>query len=101
MHNFNYFYFQKISTHFQKIKNKRSIFAYLSKTKTMDTLAISSKLNHLSADLQAEVNGFIDYLLYKQEKSIKKNKPQFGCAKGKITLMPDFDDSLPDFDDYK
>lgn len=37
------------------------------------------------------------------KKSIKKKKkviPQFGSAKGKIKMSPDFDASLDDFKEY-
>ena len=32
--------------------------------------------------------------------TIPNQKPQFGSAKGMITIPPEFDDPLPEFDEY-
>lgn len=59
----------------------------------MEYLQLYTKLNTLPAELKAEVNDFIDFLLSKKKKS-KKKKPVFGAAKGKIKISDDFDEPL-------
>ncbi|NVO11920.1 MAG: DUF2281 domain-containing protein [Bacteroidales bacterium] len=44
-------------------------------------------------------NRFIDCLLSKRKSEAKK-QPKFGCAKGQIYLLPDFDEPLEDFRDF-
>jgi hypothetical protein len=50
--------------------------------------------------MKSEVNDFIDFLMTKKKKEIKKKKPKFGCAKGQIYTSPDFDEPLDDFKEY-
>lgn len=66
----------------------------------MNSLSIYTKLEALPKDLKQEVSDFIDFLM--QKKVAKKNKiiPQFGSAKGKIKMAPDFDAPLDDFKEY-
>lgn len=66
----------------------------------MEHIQLYTKFNYLPADLKTEVNDFIDFLLSKRKKQIKKKQPVFGCAKGKIFISPDFDEPLDDFKDY-
>jgi len=66
----------------------------------MEEIQLISKLNYLPADLKSEVNDFIDFLLSKRKKEMKKKIPKFGCAKGQIYVSPDFDEPLEDFKDY-
>ncbi|WP_159467898.1 DUF2281 domain-containing protein [Dyadobacter sp. 3J3] len=67
----------------------------------MSTLSIYTKLETLTPDLKEEVNDFIDFLIEKSSKEKKKKIiPEFGSAKGKIKMSPDFDEPLDDFKDY-
>lgn len=66
----------------------------------MEHIQLYTKLNFLPTDLKSEVNDFIDFLLSKRKKEIKKKTPKFGCAKGQIYISPDFDEPLEDFKDY-
>jgi len=58
------------------------------------------KIISLPNDLKSEVNDFVDFLMTKKKKEIKKNKPEFGCARGQIHITADFDDPLDDFKSY-
>jgi len=65
-------------------------------------LSLYTKISALPDYLKSEVVDFIDFLHSKQKKGktrIKKDRV-FGYAKGKITLMPDFDDPIDDFKEY-
>jgi hypothetical protein len=66
----------------------------------MEQIQLITKLNYLPDDLKSEVNDFIDFLLSKRKKEIKKKTPKFGCAEGLIYISPDFDEPLDDFKDY-
>ncbi len=66
----------------------------------MEQTQLLSKLNTLPADLKAEVSDYIDFLLTKRKKEIKKKSPKFGSAKGQIYTSPDFDEPLVDFKEY-
>ncbi len=66
----------------------------------MEHAHLYSKINSLPGDVKSEVNDFIDFLMMKRRKEIKKKTPIFGCAKGQIYVSPDFDDPLDDFNDY-
>lgn len=66
----------------------------------MEFTHIYTKLNYLPPDLKLQVIDFIDFLLSKKKKQIKKKSPEFGCAKGQIFISPDFDDPLDDFKEY-
>jgi hypothetical protein len=66
----------------------------------MKQIQLYTKLNYLPTDLKSEVNDFIDFLLSKRKKEIKKKTPKFGCAKGQIYISPDFDEPLNDFKEY-
>lgn len=66
----------------------------------MESIKLYNKINSLPNDLKSEVNDFVDFLLNKKKKKIKKKQPKFGCAKGKIYISPDFDEPLDDFKEY-
>ena len=66
----------------------------------MEQIQLYTKLNYLPTDLKSEVNDFIDFLLSKRKKEIKKKRPIFGCAKGQIYITPDFDQPIDDFKEY-
>ncbi len=62
--------------------------------------SLSTKLETLPKNLKQEVSDFIDFLKEKSSKKKKKVIPQFGSAKGKIKMSPDFDEPLDDLKDY-
>ena len=66
----------------------------------MEKLNFYNKILLLPEEVLAEVNDFIDFLMSKRKKEIKKKQPKFGSAKGKIYLSPDFDEPLEDFKNY-
>ncbi len=66
----------------------------------MSSLNIYTKLETLPKNLKQEVLDFIDFLLEKSSAKKKKVIPQFGSAKGKIKMSPDFDAPLEDFKEY-
>ena len=66
----------------------------------MSSLSIYTKLETLPKNLKQEVSDFIDFLLEKSSTKKKKVIPQFGSAKGKIKMSPDFDAPLDDFKEY-
>ena len=65
----------------------------------MNNLALQTKLEVLSPNLQKEVADFVDFLFERSQKTSKKKTAKFGCAKGKIRMSPDFDAPLEDFKD--
>jgi hypothetical protein len=66
----------------------------------MEYTQLYTKISVLPTELRSEVNDFVDFLLAKRRKVIKKKKPEFGCAKGQIFMAQDFDEPLDDFKDY-
>ena len=66
----------------------------------MEHVQLYAKISSLPNDIRSEVNDFIDFLIKKNKKEIKKKKPKFGCAKGQIYISPDFDEPLDDFKEY-
>ncbi len=66
----------------------------------MESTKLHTKISTLPPNLKSEVNDFVDFLLNKRRKEIKKKKPKFGCVQGKIYMSPDFDEPLDDFKDY-
>jgi hypothetical protein len=66
----------------------------------MEHTHLYTKISSLPNDIKSEINDFIDFLLKKRKKEIKKKKPKFGCAKGQIYMSPDFDEPLEDFNPY-
>lgn len=66
----------------------------------MTDVQLYKKLQNLNPSLKSEVFDFVDFLLTKQEKAMKPKKPQFGCAKGRFKMSPDFDEPLDDLKEY-
>ena len=66
----------------------------------MSSLSIYTKYESLPKNLKDEVADFIDFLAQRSVSTNKKITPQFGSAKGKIKMPPDFDAPLDDFKDY-
>lgn len=66
----------------------------------MTTGTLNFDINSLPKPLRKEVADFIAYLKYKNFKLDKPKKREFGYAKGKIKLAPDFDQPLDEFKDY-
>ena len=68
----------------------------------MTDLKLYSKISTLPESLKKEVVSFIDSLESKNDRKtrIKKKGRKFGYAKNSITLHPDFDEPLEDFEDY-
>jgi hypothetical protein len=66
----------------------------------MEHTQLYTKISVLPTELKSEVNDFVDFLMNKLSKRIKKKIPKFGCAKGQIHISPDFDEPLEDFKDY-
>ncbi|MEQ1747439.1 MAG: DUF2281 domain-containing protein [Saprospiraceae bacterium] len=75
----------------------------------MSTLTLYSKFETLPEHLQQQVIDYIEFLLSREAKKPKPQKPAkapakpkagFGGAKGMIKLSPDWDEPLEDFKDY-
>lgn len=66
----------------------------------MERVQLYSKIGNLPTELILEVNDFVDFLLTKRKKGIRKKQPKYGCAKGQIFVSSDFDEPLTDFKDY-
>ena len=66
----------------------------------MESTVLYSKIEMLPDNLKEEVNDFVSFLLQKINKSKKPQERQFGAFKGMITISPDFDAPLEDFNDY-
>jgi hypothetical protein len=61
-----------------------------------------NKINKLPLNFKNEIEDFVDFLLLKNNISVAKNKKQiiFGYAKGSITIKPNFDEPLKEFNEY-
>lgn len=66
----------------------------------MSDIQLYNQLTLLPEKLKKEVEKFVEYLLYKENHSKPIKKRQFGCAKGKISMLNNFDEPLDDFKDY-
>ncbi len=66
----------------------------------MSDLQLYTEISSLPADLKQEVSDFVEFLKLKTKTSKALKERQLGCAKGLITLTPDFDEPLDDFKDY-
>ena len=62
----------------------------------MTDVQLYKRLQNLKPSLKIEVYDFVDFLIAKQSKEVKLKKPQFGCAKGRFKMSPDFDAPLDD-----
>lgn len=67
---------------------------------TMKDLIIYDKINSLPDDLKSEAIDFVDFLLTKAKKKVKKKKPKFGSGKGLFKMSVNFDEPLDDFKEY-
>lgn len=69
----------------------------------MTNTSLKLEINSLPKELRAEVADFVEFLKKKSgSKSKSKLKArEFGFAKGKIILSPDFDEPLEEFGNYK
>ncbi|OJV87079.1 DUF2281 domain-containing protein [Dysgonomonas sp. Marseille-P4361] len=66
----------------------------------MEQIQLYTNLQYLPNDLKSEVNNFVEFLLAKRKKELKKKSPRYGSAKGQIYMSADFDDPLEDFKAY-
>lgn len=67
----------------------------------MENDFLAEKVAKLPANLKAEVNDFVDFLLAKSLQSKNPfNKPVFGSGKGMFEMSDDFDEPLEDFKEY-
>lgn len=68
----------------------------------MSGSSLKYEIYSLPKDLQSEVADFVEFLKSKQSKRKKSRlkSRQFGFAKGKIHLAPDFDAALQEFSEY-
>ena len=66
----------------------------------MTDIQLFHQLSLLPDSLKQEVKTFMDFLSHKEKQQRKPTKRQFGCAKGKIRILPGFDEPLEDFKDY-
>jgi hypothetical protein len=66
----------------------------------MTTGTLNFDINSLPKALRKEVADFVDFLKQKNQKIEKPKKREFGYAKGKILISPDFDSPLGEFKDY-
>lgn len=72
----------------------------MTKALIMNLTNLYAKISLLPDELKAEVNEFVEALLKRNKKDMGVKKPKFGCAKGQITMSPDFDAPLDDFKAY-
>jgi hypothetical protein len=66
----------------------------------MTDTALKLKINSLPKEMRAEVADFVEFLKTKSKSKTKLKVREFGFAKGKIKLSPDFDEPLEDFKEY-
>jgi len=66
----------------------------------MTNTTLHLEINSLPKELRSEVADFIAFLKKKNKTNAKLKSRQFGFAKGKISLSPDFDEPLDDFKDF-
>lgn len=66
----------------------------------MEIAEIYNNIDLLPQSKQAEIMDYIKKILSQETNSTDKNKPVFGCAKGRIYMSPDFDEPLEEFAEY-
>lgn len=66
----------------------------------MNAETLEYKIKLLPDNLKDDVSLFIDFVLYKSNHSVKKEKREPGFMKEKITMSDDFDEPLEDFKEY-
>ena len=63
----------------------------------MTNTTLNLEINSLPKELRDEVADFVEFLKNKSKPKPKLKAREFGFAKGKIFLSPDFDEPLEDF----
>jgi hypothetical protein len=69
----------------------------------MDDLEIIEKIKKLPPDYLQEVNDFIDFMLEKKINNQTEQKDRsgiFGAFRGKIKMLPGFDDPIEGMEEY-
>ena len=66
----------------------------------MTDTALKLEINSLPKEMRKEVADFVEFLKTKSKSKTKLKAREFGFAKGKIKLSPDFDEPLEDFKEY-
>jgi len=66
----------------------------------MSTTHLLTEIQALSPELRRETEHFVEFLRTKQQSQTTSER-EFGFAKGKVWLSPDFDAPLDDFADYQ
>ncbi|MBC6365842.1 DUF2281 domain-containing protein [Algoriphagus sp. AK58] len=66
----------------------------------MTDTTLKLEINSLPKEMRAEVADFVAFLKTKSKSKPKLKAREFGFAKGKIKLSPDFDEPLEDFNQY-
>ena len=66
----------------------------------MTNTSLKIEINSLPKALREEVADFVKFLKNKSKTKSKLKTREFGFAKGKIKLSPDFDDPLDEFKNY-
>ncbi len=58
--------------------------------------------SRLNGTNQEHALAYMEFLYHQQQESEKKPKPlPFGILKGKLSMTEDFDDPLPEFEEYQ
>ncbi len=66
----------------------------------MTDTTLKLEINSLPKEMRAEVADFVAFLKTKSKSKPNLKAREFGFAKGKIKLSPDFDEPLEDFNQY-
>lgn len=66
----------------------------------MTDTTLKLEINSLPKEMRKEVADFVEFLKTKSKSKPKLKVREFGFAKGKIKLSPDFDEPLEDFKEY-
>lgn len=66
----------------------------------MDSTTFHSKILTLPESIQKEMQNYLDYLLFKNQKKNGSKHPKAGCMKGIFKMKDDFDEPLDDFKEY-
>ena len=66
----------------------------------MTDTTLKLEINSLPKEMRAEVADFVEFLKTKSKSKPKLKAREFGFAKGKIKLAPDFDEPLDEFKEY-
>ncbi len=66
----------------------------------MTDTTLKLEINSLPKEMRKEVADFVEFLKTKSKSKPKLKVREFGFAKGKIKLSPDFDEPLEDFNQY-